>query len=67
MELVARMIANSSRRGEIMYDPFCGSGTTILAAHQLGRIGYGIEIDPNYIAVTLERMTQLGLNPVLIV
>ena len=67
MELVARMIANSSRRGEIMYDPFCGSGTTILAVYQLGCIGYGIEIDPNYIAVTLERMTQLGLNPVLIV
>jgi DNA modification methylase len=63
VELVARMIANSSRRGEAVYDPFCGSGTTLIAAHQLGRVGYGMDIDPGYIAVTLERMTQLGLQP----
>jgi DNA modification methylase len=63
VELVACMIANSSRRGEAVYDPFCGSGTTLLAAHQLGRIGYGMDIDPGYVAVTLERMTQLGLKP----
>ena len=63
IELVARMIANSSRRGEAVYDPFSGSGTTLLAAHQLGRIGYGMDIDPGYVAVTLERMTQLGLKP----
>jgi hypothetical protein len=62
VELVARMIANSSR-GELVYDPFCGSGTTLLAAHQLGRIGYGIDIDPGYVAVVLERMSQLGLKP----
>jgi DNA modification methylase len=35
-------------------DPFCGSGSTLLAAHQLNRIGYGVEIDPGYVAVTLE-------------
>jgi hypothetical protein len=46
VELIARMIANNSRPGELVYDPFCGSGSTILAAHQLGRIGYGCEIDP---------------------
>jgi DNA modification methylase len=59
----ARVVANGSRRGEAVYDPFCGSGTTLLAAHQLGRIGYGMDIDPGYVAVTLERMTQLGLKP----
>jgi DNA modification methylase len=63
VELIARMIANSSRPGELVYDPFCGSGSTLLAAQQLGRIGYGVEIDPGYVAVTLERLSLLGLKP----
>jgi DNA modification methylase len=63
VELIARMIANSSRSEELVYDPFCGSGSTLLAAHQLGRIGYGVETDPGYVAVTLERMSTLGLRP----
>ena len=63
VELIARMVANSSRPGETVYDPFCGSGSTLLAAHQLGRVGYGVEIDPGYIAVTLERLSALGLKP----
>jgi DNA modification methylase len=62
VELIARMVKNSSREGEIVYDPFCGSGSTLLAAHQLGRIGYGVEIDPGYLAVTLERLSMLGLK-----
>jgi DNA modification methylase len=64
--LIARMVANSSRPGELVYDPFCGSGSTLLAAHQLGRIGYGMEIDPGYVAVALERLSVLGLNPELV-
>jgi DNA modification methylase len=63
VDLVAAMIANSSRRGEIVYDPFLGSGTTLAAAHQLGRRGFGVEIDPGYAAVTLERMSRFGLQP----
>ncbi len=63
VELVARMIANSSQHNEIVYDPFGGSGTTIVAAHQLGRVGYSCEIDPAYIAVHLERLSMLGLEP----
>jgi DNA modification methylase len=61
--LFERMIANSSRPGEIVFDPFGGSGTTLLAAHQLGRIGYACEIDPCYLAVILERLSELGLTP----
>ena len=64
--LIAKMVANSSRPGELVYDPFSGSGSTILAAHQLGRIGYGVEIDPGYVAVTLERLSLLGLEPELV-
>jgi len=66
VELIARMVAKSSREGEIVYDPFCGSGSTLLAAHQLNRIGYGVEIDPGYVAVALERLAALGLKPELV-
>jgi DNA modification methylase len=66
VELIGRMIRNSSRPDELVYDPFCGSGSTIVAAHQLGRIGYGCEIDPAYVAVTLERLALLGLKPQLV-
>jgi DNA modification methylase len=66
VELIARMIRNSSRPDELVYDAFCGSGSTIVAAHQLGRIGYGCEIDPAYVAVTLERLALLGLKPELL-
>jgi hypothetical protein len=64
--LIAKMVANSSRPGELVYDPFAGSGSTILAAHQLGRIGYGCEIDPAYLAVALERLSMLDLKPELV-
>jgi DNA modification methylase len=66
VELVARMIANSSKVGEIIYDPFLGSGTTLVAAHQLGRVGFGVEISPEYLAVSLQRLADLGLEPKLI-
>ncbi len=62
VELIAKMIANSSRPGEVIYDPYCGGGSTILAAHQLGRIGYGAEIYPANVAVELERLSMLGLE-----
>ncbi len=61
--LIADMIQNSSRTNEIVYDPFCGSGSTILAAAQLKRVGYGCELDPGYVAVELERLASLGLKP----
>jgi DNA modification methylase len=62
-ELVMRMIANSSRPTEVVFDPFSGSGTTLAASEQLGRVGFGVEIDPGYIAVTLERLAAMGLEP----
>jgi DNA modification methylase len=66
VELIARMIKNSSLPGDIVYDPFAGSGSTIVAAHQLGRVGYGCELDPAYLAVQLERLSLLGLKPELV-
>jgi DNA modification methylase len=56
-------VSDSSKPGELVFDLFCGSGSTILAAHQLGRIGYGCELDPGYLAVQLERLSMPGLKP----
>jgi DNA modification methylase len=53
--LVADAIRDCSRRGEIVLDPFMGSGTTILAAERVGRRGYGLEIDPLYVDVAVGR------------
>jgi DNA modification methylase len=57
------LITNFSDPGDSVADLFCGSGTTLVACAQLGRIGYGCEIDPGYVAVTLERLQALGLKP----
>jgi DNA modification methylase len=53
--LVADAMRDCSRRGDIVLDPFMGSGTTILAAEKVGRRGYGIEIDPLYVDVAIRR------------
>ena len=63
LECMARPIRNHT--GDV-YEPFCGSGTTICAAEGLGRKCYAMEIDPGYIAVTLERLSQMGLEPRLV-
>jgi DNA modification methylase len=46
-----------------VYDPFLGSGTTLVACEQTGRVGYGMEIDAGYVAVTLQRLNDMGLTP----
>jgi len=52
--------------GDIVYDPFTGSGTTIAAAHMHGRVGYGSELSPAYCDVALRRLANLiGKEPVL--
>jgi DNA modification methylase len=53
--LVADAIRDCSRRGDIVLDPFMGSGTTILAAERVGRRGYGLELDPLYVDVAVRR------------
>lgn len=62
--LVADAIRDCSDRGEIVLDAFAGSGTTLVAAHKVGRCGYGIELEPRYVDVTIERLAALGLQAV---
>jgi len=49
--------------GELCYEPFCGSGSQLVAAEQTGRRCYAIEKSPAFVAVALERMAALGLTP----
>ena len=63
VKLVEFFMLGFSDIGDSWYDPFIGSGTTMVAAEQLGRICYGMEIEPKYVAVTLERMAGMGLEP----
>ena len=65
LELVKDAILDCSNRGGIILDAFAGSGTTLLAAAQTGRKGYGIEIDPAYCDVILKRFVAAGYEPVL--
>jgi len=53
--LVADAIMDCSARGDIVLDPFLGSGTTVIAAERTGRICYGIELDPAYVDTTVRR------------
>ena len=55
VELMRRPILNHTRREEIIYDPFLGSGTTLAAAEANGRVCYGLEIDPKYCDVIIQR------------
>jgi hypothetical protein len=66
VELFVQLIEPMTERGEIVYDPFLGSGTTLVACEQLGRVGHGVELSPAYVGVILERMVELGLEPSLV-
>jgi len=63
LECMARPIRN--HEGDV-YDPFLGSGTTLVACEQLGRRGFAMEIEPKYVAVALERLAKMGLEPKLL-
>jgi DNA modification methylase len=53
--LVAECLSNSTKPGDLVYEPFAGSGSTLIAAEQLHRRCYAMEIDRRYAQVTIER------------
>lgn len=59
IELPERALKNSSKKGDIIYDAFLGSGSTMVACHQLKRKCYGMELDPKYCQVIIDRMLKL--------
>ena len=54
-----RPIENNSSPGQAVYDPFVGSGTTIIAAEMTGRACHAIEIDPAYVDVAIAALAEL--------
>ena len=58
VEIMRRPILNHTRTGEACYDPFLGSGTTLIAAESSGRLCFGMEIDPRYVDVAVERWQE---------
>ena len=59
IELVSRALKNSSKKNNIVLDMFLGSGSTMVASHQLKRKCYAMELDPKYCQVIIDRMIKL--------
>lgn len=59
VELIAYQIGNSSKQGDIVADGFGGSGTTMVACHQMNRRARLVEFDPKYCQVIIDRMLKL--------
>jgi DNA modification methylase len=55
VECMRRPIANNSRPGQMIYDPFLGSGTSLIAAEMTGRVCCGLELNPAYVDVIVQR------------
>lgn len=56
------LLEHYSEPDDAVADAFCGAGTTIVAAEQTGRRAFGMELEPKYCAVTLERLSGMGLT-----
>lgn len=60
IDLMRRPMLNHTKRGEIVYEPFLGSGTTLAAAELTERVCYGLELDPKYVDVVIQRWQTLS-------
>jgi DNA modification methylase len=58
VELVADALLDVTERGDIVLDPFAGSGTTIIAAQKTGRTAYTLELDPSYVDLIIRRFEK---------
>jgi DNA modification methylase len=57
--LLETLLRNSSRRGDVVFDPFAGSGSTLIACEQLDRRCFAIELDAGYCDVIRRRYKEL--------
>ena len=55
VECMRRPIVNNSRPGQVIYDPFLGSGTSVIAAEMTGRVCCGLELNPHYADIIVRR------------
>ena len=56
--LIGKLMVNSSKKDDIILEPFCGSGSTLICAEQLQRKCYAIELDEKYVDVIVKRYLQ---------
>jgi len=63
--LVADAILDCSKRGDVVLDPFLGSGTTVIAAERTGRTCYGMDLDPGYVDTVIRRWQRFTGSPAL--
>ena len=66
VECMRRPMLNNSNPGQVVYDPFLGSGTSIIAAETTGRICYGLEIDPRYCDIICRRVMDFSGKPAIL-
>ena len=66
VECMRRPMLNNSEPNEIIYEPFCGSGTTIIAAESCRRICYAVELNPEYVDMTIKRFQAYSNQPVIL-
>jgi DNA modification methylase len=66
LELFATPILLHTQPGDLCYEPFSGSGTHLCAAENTGRRCFAMEIEPAFVAVALERLSEMGLKPKLV-
>lgn len=59
LDLIRRLILNSTQIGDVVYDGFLGSGTTLLACEQVKRVCIGVELDPEYCQTIIDRFKKL--------
>ena len=66
VECMRRPIVNHTKRSDVIYDPFLGSGTTMMAAELTERVCFGLDIDPRYVDVAVIRWQDFtGANAIL--
>jgi site-specific DNA-methyltransferase (adenine-specific) len=63
ISLMVEILSDYTQPGQIILDPFMGSGTTLVACQKMGRAGIGIEIDPDYFAIACKRIDEAARQP----